>query len=408
MEAAPEIQQPAEPTLSLALTFTIFITGALAFVHVYSIQSILPILMHDFNADAPTAGSTVGATVLAIAIMSPFMGMISDIFGRKIFVVGAIFFLGIPTIGMFFVQNIEQMWWLRFLQGLSVPGITVVLLAYIGEEFFSTTRIRLMSVYVTGTVFGGFMGRFLVGYLTEYIGWRSAFLIVGLLSLGGAFMVLRTLPKSQYFVAQPKILKSFQTLAHHIKNRHIIAACLLGFCVLFSLVSCFTYINLYLDQPPYSLSSAQLANIFAVYLLGIVITPLSAKLIVKLGANRTILFAVGMSVFGVLLTMTPSLTLIIIGLAMMSSGVFITQSATINYIAYHATEGRSLASGLYYMAYYTGGFIGAWLCGHAFEIGGWTVTAVTIVGVQVLAMLIGGILMAKKPKEEYPTSHQHH
>lgn len=408
METVTDTPQKPEQVISLALILTIFITGALAFVNVYSIQSILPILINDFNADAPSIGSTVGATVLAIAIMSPFMGMISDIFGRRVFVIGSVFFLSLPTLGMFFVHDITQMWWLRFLQGLAVPGITVVLLAYIGEEFMSTARVRLMSVYVTGSVFGGFMGRFLIGYFTEFIGWRSAFLVMGLISLAGAVFIFKKLPKSQFFVPQPQILKSIQTLGHHIKNRHVIAACLLGFCVLFSLVGCFTYINLYLDQPPYSLTSAQLANIFSVYLLGIVITPLSSKLIVKLGANKTILLAIAMSVFGILLTMVPFLSMIIFGLALMSSGVFITQSATINYIAYHVSEGRSLASGLYYMAYYAGGFIGAWLCGHTFVVGGWTFTSTVIIAIQVIAMLISGILMVKKPIDEYPTSHQHH
>lgn len=408
MESVTNPPQQAEPTISLALIITIFITGALAFVNVYSVQSILPILINDFNADAPSIGSTVGATVLAIAIMSPFMGMISDIYGRRNFVIGAIFFISIPTLGMFFAQDITQMWWLRFFQGLAVPGITVVLLAYIGEEFSSTARVRLMSVYVTGSVFGGFMGRFLVGYFTEYIGWRSAFLILGLISFGGAIWVFKKLPKSQFFVPQPQILKSLHTLSLHIRNRHVIAACLLGFCVLFSLVGCFTYINLHLDKPPYNLTSAQLANIFSVYLLGIIITPLSSKLIVKLGANRTILIAVAMSVFGILFTLTPFLSVIIFGLALMSSGVFITQSATINYIAYHVTEGRSLASGLYYMAYYAGGFMGAWLCGHTFVVGEWTFTATVIIAIQVIAMIIGGVLMAKKPPESYPTGHQHH
>ena len=398
----------AGPRLTLGLIFTILVTGALAFLQVYSIQSILPVLMQEFHADAPAAGSTVGATVLAVAIMSPFMGMISDALGRKRFIVGSVFFLSLPTIAMYFVQDIGQMWWLRFLQGLAVPGITVVLLAYIGEEFMGTVRVRLMTFYVSGTVLGGFLGRFLMGYLTEFIGWRHAFLLMGLLSIAGAILVWRQLPASRQFVPEPRVSTALTTLWHHVKNRHVLAACALGFCVLFSLVGCFTYINLYLDQPPYQLSSAQLADIFAVYLIGMVITPISARLIVALGANRTVLLAVALSVFGVLLTLLPPLWGIVLGLVLMSSGVFITQSATINYIAHHVSEGRSLASGLYYMAYYSGGFVGAWLCGHAFEQGGWVSTTSTLVAVQVIAMVIGGVLMAKKPKEQYPTANQHH
>lgn len=386
----------AKPKLNLALIFTVLLIGALAFVQVYSVQSILPVLMQEFHASAATVGSTVGATILAVALMSPFLGMISDAFGRKMFIVGSIIFISIPTLALSFVHSISWLWWLRFVQGLAVPGITVVLLAYIGEEFSGNPRIRLMSFFVSGTVLGGFLGRFLMGYLTEFIGWRHAFMIMGIISLQGGLLVWRNLPASKQFEAKPQVSTALKTLWHHLHNRYVLAACALGFCVLFSLVGCFTYINLYLDQPPYNLSSSQLANIFAVYLIGMIITPLSARLIIKFGTNLTVLMAMSLSIFGVLLTLLHPLWMIVLALAVMSSGIFITQSSTITYISASVTEGRSLASGLYYMCYYAGGFTGSLLCGHAFESGGWFMTAVTLISAQLLAMLIGGVLMRKK------------
>lgn len=388
----------AKPKLNLALIFTVLLIGALAFVQVYSVQSILPVLMQEFHASAATVGSTVGATILAVALMSPFLGMISDAFGRKMFIVGSIIFIAIPTLALSFVHSISWLWWLRFVQGLAVPGITVVLLAYIGEEFSGNPRIKLMSFFVSGTVLGGFLGRFLMGYLTEFIGWRHAFMIMGIISLLGGILVWRNLPASKKFEAKPQVSTAMKTLWHHLHNRYVLAACALGFCVLFSLVGCFTYINLYLDQPPYNLSSSQLANIFAVYLIGMIITPLSARLIIKFGTNLTVLMAMSLSIFGVLLTLLHPLWMIVLALAVMSSGIFITQSSTITYISANVTEGRSLASGLYYMCYYAGGFTGSLLCGHAFESGGWFMTAVTLISAQLLAMLIGGAMMRKKAK----------
>lgn len=109
---------------------------------------------------------------------------------------------------------------------------------------------------------------------------------------------------------------------------------------------------MHLAVEPYALNSASLANVFAIYLIGMVITPLSARLIGRWGSKTTILWAVGMSMLGVGMTLAAPLWLIIVALALMSSGVFITQAATISYIAANVKEGRSLASGLYYMAYY--------------------------------------------------------
>ena len=60
----------------------VWLIGFFAFLNVYSMQSVLPLVMDDFEASPVQAGATVGATVLAVALVSPYMGMLSDAFGR--------------------------------------------------------------------------------------------------------------------------------------------------------------------------------------------------------------------------------------------------------------------------------------------------------------------------------------
>ncbi len=380
---------------SWVLKLTIGLIGVFAFLQVYSIQAILPVLMMDFTATEVQAGMIVGATILAIAIMSPFLGMLSDAVGRKSFIVGALLFLAIPTALIAQSPNIGWMGMWRFMQGLSVPGITVVTIAYIGEEFEGRALTELMSFYVSGSVLGGFMGRFLLGHLHELIGWRAGYYVMAGMTLIGALWVGKMLPASRHFVANPKFRSAMQTLGEHLVNRYVVTSCLLGACVLFSLVGCFTFVNLHLADTPYELSTGALANIFAVYLIGVVITPLSTTLLRRFGSARTVRVAVIISMFGVLLTLVTPLWGIVLGLAIMSSGVFITQAATISYIAVNVKKGRSLASGLYYMGYYAGGTMGAWLCGIAYARGQWSLTVWLLLFVQVLALLVASIGMVK-------------
>ena len=56
----------------LLLTFGLI--GVFAFIQVYAVQAILPLLVRDFQASVVQAGSTVGATVLAVALTAPFTG----------------------------------------------------------------------------------------------------------------------------------------------------------------------------------------------------------------------------------------------------------------------------------------------------------------------------------------------
>ncbi|UOO90905.1 MFS transporter [Vitreoscilla massiliensis] len=382
--------------INIGLALSVFVIGVFAFLEVYAIQAILPNLMHDFQATPAQIGFTVGATVLAVAIMSPFMGMLSDAIGRKSVIVASLLFLAFPTAMLGFSDSLSQMNVWRFLQGLAVPGITVVLIAYIGEEFSGKAMTRLMTLYVSGTVLGGFSGRFILGHLTEYMSWQHAFWVMAAMMLAGVVMAATQLPASKNFVANAHLKPALQGLWSHLHNRYVLSAMLLGSCVLFSLVGCFTFINLHLAAEPYRLGSADLANIYMVYLIGMVITPLSTQIISRFGAKKTVLMAVSVSMLGVVGTLATPLWGIVLALAIMSTGVFITQAATISYIAKNVTQNRSLASGLYYMGYYTGGTIGATVCGLAYARGVWSMTVVTLLAVQVFALLVASYIMVAR------------
>jgi predicted MFS family arabinose efflux permease len=376
----------------------VWIIGFFAFLNVYSMQAVLPMVMHDFHASPLQAGATVGATVLAIALVSPFMGMLSDALGRKRILCSALFALTLPTALIALADSLHTIVLLRFLQGLAVPGIVVVLIAYLSEECKTGQVARMTSTYVGGTVMGGFCGRFITGHASELLGWRAAYVALAVFNFLGALLVLWQLPASRHFVANRNIRGALRILGQHLSNRRFLAICALGFCVLFSLVGSFTYVNLYLAQPPFSLTAAGLANVFGVYLLGVVVTPLAGRFIVRYGFLRSVLITLALSASGLLLTLLPSLVAVIAGLAVCSSAVFICQSATISHIADNVTEGRSLATGIYYFSYYAGGAAGSWVAGLAFEGWAWPGSVLSIILFQMLAAAIAVTRLRQLPR----------
>lgn len=382
---------PKSSTASIRLA--VFIVGFFAFLQVYSIQAILPVLMADLHASAVQIGVSVGMTVMAIALISPFIGMVSDSLGRKNLILLAMFLLSLPTALAGTSSSVGELNLWRFLQGLSVPGMTVVLIAYISEECQDIAKMT--ATYVAGTVLGGFSGRFLLGYLHELVGWRYGFWILAVATIVGAMIVLYLLPKSANFCKNTNLKTALLTLKSHTHNKDVLSACALGACVLFSLVGCFTFINLHLANPPYLLSTKALANIFLVYLIGMVITPLSGKIINWVGMYTAIMLAVSVSFLGLVVTLLTPLWAVVLGLTLMCTGVFITQTATISHISTNVKNGRSLASGLYYMAYYAGGSLGAWACAMAFSQFDWTGVVVLIMGVQLMGVAIVWFFMKK-------------
>lgn len=394
-DPAPTSARDDPPGALLLLTMAL--VGVFAFLQVYSVQSILPELQRDLDASVVQIGGAVGATVLALALVSPVMGMVSDALGRKWLVVASILALAIPTGLMMTVTSVQGLVVLRFLQGLVVPGVTVVAIAYIGEEFRGPAMARVMAVYVTGNVLGGFLGRFLLGHLTDFMSWRPAFGVLAALSLGGAALVGRVLPPSRHFVPEARVGSAFATLGALVHDRSLQAASALGFTVLFAQVGMFTYVNFHLAEPPYLFGPAALANVFAVYLVGVVVTPLAGRLIPRFGVRGTLLGSVLVSALGVLLTLLPSAPAVVAALALASCGTFVTQSATLSYLAWRITHGRSLASGLYYTVFYAGGFAGAWLGGLAYEAARWPGTVALLLAVQVAGWLVVWRFIAAPP-----------
>ncbi|MDD2729450.1 MFS transporter [Malikia sp.] len=366
----------------------IWLIGFFAFVNVYSMQSVLPLLMAEFDATPVQAGLTVGATILAVALLSPFMGMLSDAWGRKGIICGSLFAMALPTALIPLADSLPQIIGLRFLQGLAVPGIVVVVLAYVGEEFQASGGVaRMISTYVAGSVMGGFSGRFIAGYAAHWFGWQGAFVALASLNLVGALLVLWRLPRSRHFVPSRDLRSALAVLRSHLSNPRLLAACAVGFCVLFSLVGSFTYVNLYLAGAPFRLSPAGLANVFTVYLLGVLVTPVAGRLMQRHGFLRVLLIALLLSAAGLLLTLLPWLPAIILGLAICSSAIFVCQASTISFIASQVSQGRSLATGLYNMSYYAGGAVGALVAGLAYEGRGWIGVVSVMLLVQALAAL---------------------
>jgi len=386
--APPPVAGPGHRRPGALVALTLAMVGVFAFLQVYSVQSILPELQRDLGASVVEVGNAVGVTILAVALVSPMVGMLSDALGRKWLVVACVFALAVPTALMPLVETTRGLLVLRFLQGLAVPGVTVVTMAYIGEEFRGAAMVRIMTLYITGNVLGGFLGRFLLGHLTEIMAWRAAFVVMAVLNVAGGVLVWRVLPASRHFVASTRLADSLRTLGRLLHDPAVQAPCALGFTVLFAQVGMFTFVNLHLAAAPYGFNSAQLANVFAVYLVGVVVTPLAGRLMPRLGLRRTILLAVLLSALGVTATLATPAWAIITALALASCGVFITQSATTSFIAAHVSAGRSLANGLYYTAYYGGGFAGAWVCGIAYSHGGWPATVALIVATQALGWAV--------------------
>ncbi len=356
------------------------------FINLYTTQAILAVLASTYHVPLADTGLTVTAPLAAVAIVAPFVGSISDRLGRKRLIVSAGFLLALPTLAIAFAPNFVTLIAFRFAQGLLLPFIFAVTVAYIGEEVHDAENIHLAGNYSIGTIIGGFCGRLVAGYTASFLGWRAGFVVLAALTAGAALVVAISLPREQVFRPQRGLRAALSGFAAHLVNPRLIATYAAGFAVLFSIVATFTFVNFLLAGPPYRLGPAALSNVFATYLVSLFSTPLSSRLAMRFGRRLTLALAALTGIAGLLFTLAAPLGWIVAGLSIAVGGMFIEQVMAIGFIGAAAERAKSTAVGLYVTFYYIGGSLGGLLPAGIWHTAGWPGCVGLVIIVQ-LAML---------------------
>ncbi|MBS1855389.1 MAG: MFS transporter [Acidobacteria bacterium] len=389
LESAPK--QPGTRTAAVVLA------GFCAFTTLFAPQPLLPMLARVFALTPGRASLLVTASTLAVALAAPFAGVVADRFGRKRVIVPAAFLLAVPTLLAATSADFGQLLFWRFLQGVFTPGIFAVVIAYVNEEWEYGAGAAT-AAYVTGTVLGGFSGRVLAAYVAAAAGWRWAFIALGVVNLLGAAAIRAWLPPGRRFTSE----RSRQPLAigmlRHLRNPRLAATYVVGFCVMFTLLGTFTYVNFYLAAPPFSLSTQALGQLFVVYLVGAIITPKAGRMIDRVGHRFALVAAFTAGAAGVALTLIHSLPAVMAGLTLACSGVFVGNAAGSSYVGSAATEARASAVGLYVTFYYVGGSAGSAVPGMLWAHPTWGACVGLIAGVQALTILLALIFWKPLPK----------
>jgi MFS transporter, YNFM family, putative membrane transport protein len=364
------------------------LAGFCTFLNLYMPQAILPALAQDFAVGAAEISTIITASTLAIALTAPFTGALADMVGRKRIVTAAMIALVVPTVMVAFAADVPALIVWRFIQGLLLPPIFVVIVAYIGDEWPPAEVAGIAGLYIAGASLGGFAGRFITGILADLVGWRGAFLAVAAMTLASAAAVAWMLPRERKFVRSEGIGTAARQMLAHLRNPQLLATYAVGFGVLFSFIATFTYVSFHLAAAPYHFSPSLLGAIFITYLVGTVVVPMAGRAIGRFGRRGFTIAVIGVWICGALLTLAPPVAAIIAGLTLCAGCGMLCQAISTGYVTATAKVGRSSAVGLYVTSFYIGGAAGALLPGLTWARGGWPSAVAMVVSVLAVMALI--------------------
>ena len=365
------------------------LAGYCAFLNLYSPQALLPVLAREFNASAGRISAVMTASSFAIALTAPFTGAVADVLGRKRVIACALLALTVPMAMVATAASVDDLVFWRFVQGLLLPPIFAVTVAYIGDEWPSKEIASVAGLYVSGSSLGGFSGRLIPGVLTDLVGWRYALASLAVLTLAGGIAFALLFEPERRFVRSEGLLASLRLMARNLRDPRLLAFYAVGFGVLFNFLAVFTYVNFHLAAPPYRLTPSMLGAIFVTYLAGTATTPLVGRAVGRLGRRNFVLGVIAAWAAGALLLLASPLAVILIGLTLCAMCGMICQAISTSAVTATAQVGRSSAVGLYVTSFYVGGSAGAFLPGLTWQRFGWpSAVAMALAMLALMALIV--------------------
>lgn len=162
------------------------VVAALAMLAPFTIDTYLPSfpdIAAQLSASPLQMQQTLSLYLFAFAASTLVYGPLSDSFGRRRVVWGALLVYALASLGCAFVEDIHQLILLRIAQGLSASAGLVVGRAMVRDVFQGPAAQRVMArvmlLFAVAPALAPVMG----GVLHDLFGWRAVFVFLALLAL---------------------------------------------------------------------------------------------------------------------------------------------------------------------------------------------------------------------------------
>src|SRR3954447_6899082 len=157
----------------------------------------LPRIIQVFQTDVNEGQLILTGYMLALAVVMPATGYLSDTFGAKrtYLVTIALFTVGSALCGL--APNVEGLILFRVIQGLGGGMVMPLGLSMLFQVAPPGQRGTLMGIFGLPLLVAPVIGPTLGGYLVEYVDWRPIFTLnipVGILALLAGTFILRETP----------------------------------------------------------------------------------------------------------------------------------------------------------------------------------------------------------------------
>ncbi|MGH8855688.1 MAG: Bcr/CflA family efflux MFS transporter, partial [Telluria sp.] len=178
--------------LTVLLAF-LGMTGALA---IDAYLPSMPAIGGEFGVGPVAVQQTLSVFLFTFALMMLFYGTLSDSFGRRPVILGALALYALSSVGAAFAPSFGWLLVFRALQGLSAGAGSVIGQAIVQDRYAGPQAQKIMSHIMMVFGLAPAVAPILGGWLHVHFGWRSTFYFLTLFGIVMIGLVWRLLPES--------------------------------------------------------------------------------------------------------------------------------------------------------------------------------------------------------------------
>ncbi|WP_413511912.1 MFS transporter [Myroides odoratus] len=301
--------------------FMATVTGLIV-ANLYYCQPLIPLIAEEFKVSEASAGTLTYLTQAGYAVGMFLMIPLGDLLERKKQIIWTTVF---ACVALSLTASVTNFFWLQvisFILGATsiVPQLVLPMAASLASE---EQRGKVIGTVVSGLLLGILFSRTLSGIVGMWLGWRGMFWIATAIGLLLVIMIQFRLPlnKPTY---QGTISSLYASLFRLIKEQPVLREATWITSLAFAQFGAFwTTMVLLLHNQPFGYDSAWIGSFGLIGACGAFAAPLVGKIGGAGGAQKLILYGIGMTFlsFVVFALSSTSIVGIIIGIILIDLGL---------------------------------------------------------------------------------------
>jgi MFS family permease len=158
---------------------------------------LVPVFAVELGAGGFLVGLIIASFNIARAIFSPFVGRISDRWGRKNFIVTGLLFYAVISLFYVFAKNAQSLIFIRFIHGLATVIVIPVAMA-LAADIAPREKLGLyMGTLNMAIMLGIGVGPAMGGMIRDRFGMNTAFYSMGALAILTCLLVVLRIPSDK-------------------------------------------------------------------------------------------------------------------------------------------------------------------------------------------------------------------